>query len=189
MQAYIAMPRSSAEKVDRCKQLDRAFVGLPKHVLYLSLKDTREHAVQTAVEGNRMKLQVATEHTVWYCLELNVSVHDAFEMVQHGWLVRDLSRGGWRFYGKLEFACLQHTWYEATFPPLAVEAWAEKTLTCFPSKINSVCCKCKEAGKVWVAGKYFQHAEYCSRCWNRSYYKQDATEQLSDEFPDGQMTM
>ena len=187
MQAYIAMPRSSAEKVDQCKQLDRAFVGLPQHVLYLSLKDTREHAVQTAVEGNRMKLQVATEHTVWYCLELNVSVHDAFEMVQHGWLVRDLSRGGWRFYGKLEFACLQHTWYEATFPPLAVEAWAEKTLTCFPSKINSVCCKCKEAGKVWVAGEYFQHAEYCSRCWNRSYYKQDATEQLSKECVDEQM--
>ena len=134
MQAYIAMPWSSAEKVDGCKQLDRAFVGLPKHVLYLSLKKTKEHAVQTAVEGNRMKLQVATEHTVWYCLELNVSVHDAFEMVQHGWLVRDLSRGGWRFYGKLEFACLQHTWYEATFPPLAVEAWAEKTLTCFPPR-------------------------------------------------------
>ena len=184
MQAYIAMPESSALKVDGCKQLDRASVGLPKHVLYLSLKDTKERAVQTAVEGNRMKLQVATEFTVWNWLEVNVPEHDAFKMVQRGLLARDSSRGGWRFYGNLDFGCLPHTWFQASYPPMGVEAWAEKTLTRFPSKINSVCCKCRKAGKVWVAGQYYQQSEYCSSCWNVFYYEQDATE----TFPDKSLT-
>ena len=67
MKAYIAMPESSALKVDGWKKLDLASVGLPEHVHYLPLKDTLERAVQIAVEGNRMKLQVATEFTVWNC--------------------------------------------------------------------------------------------------------------------------
>ena len=110
MKAYIAMPESRAFEVDKWKKLDRASVGLPEHVHYLSLKDTRERAVQTAVEGNRMELQVATQVTVWLCLEVDVPEHDAFEMVQGGLLARDLSRAGWRFYGDLYFGCLTHTW-------------------------------------------------------------------------------
>ena len=176
MKAYIAMPESSALKVDGWKKLDLASVGLPEHVHYLSLKDTLERAVQTAVEGNRMKLQVATEFTVWNCLEVNVPEHDAFEMVQRGLLARDSSRGGWRFYGNLDFGCLPHTWFKASYLPMGVEAWAEKTLTRFPSKINSVCCKCRKAGKVWVAGQYYQQSEYCSSCWNEFYREKDDAE-------------
>ena len=142
MKAYIAMPESSALKVDGWKKLDRASVGLPEHVHYLSLKDTLERAVQTAVEGNRMKLQVATKVTVWTCLEVNMPEHDAFKMVQGGLLSRDLRGGGWRFYCDLDFGHLAHQWFKAFYPPMGVEAWAEKTLTrCFPLKINSVCCK------------------------------------------------
>ena len=86
-------------------------MGLPKHMRYLSLKDTLERAVQTVVEGNRMKLPVATKVTFWRCFEVNVHVHDAFGMVQGGLLVRYLSPGGWRFYGDLDFGCLAHEWF------------------------------------------------------------------------------
>ena len=65
MKAYIAMPESSALKVDGWKKLDLASVGSPEHVPYLSLKETKEHAVQTAIQGNRMESQVAAQVTVW----------------------------------------------------------------------------------------------------------------------------
>ena len=65
MQAYIAMPKSNTFEVDNLKKLDRASVGFPEHVPYLSLKETKEHAVQTAIQGNRMESQVAAQVTVW----------------------------------------------------------------------------------------------------------------------------
>ena len=108
MKAYIALPESSAFEVDKQQKLGHASVGLPRNIHDLSLKDTVERAVQTAIEGNRMKLQVATKDTVWTCLEVNMPEHDAFKMVQGGLLVRYLSPGGWRFYGDLDFGCLAH---------------------------------------------------------------------------------
>ncbi len=65
MKAYIAMPESRAFEVDERKKLDRASVGSPEHVPYLSLNETKEHAVQTAIQGNRMESQVAAQVTVW----------------------------------------------------------------------------------------------------------------------------
>ena len=93
MKAYIALPKSSTLQLDEQQKLDLASVGLPKHMHYLSLKDTLECAVQTAIEGNRMKLQVATQVTIWTCVELNVPEHDAFKMVQGGLLARHRSQG------------------------------------------------------------------------------------------------
>ena len=83
-------------------------MGSPKHMRYLSLKDTLERAVQTVVEGNRMKLPVATKVTFWRCLEVNVHVRDAFGMVQGGLLFSNLSGRGWTFYRCLGFGCLAH---------------------------------------------------------------------------------
>ena len=64
MKAYVALPESSACEVDKQQKLGHASVGLPWTIHYLSLKDTVERAVQTAIQGNRMKFQVATEDTV-----------------------------------------------------------------------------------------------------------------------------
>ena len=122
MQAYIAMPKSNAFEVDNLKKLDRASVGFPEHVSYLSLKETKEHAVQTAIQGNRMESQVAAQVTVWYCLGVDMPVHDAFQMVQCGQLVRDVQGAGWRFYSELCFGHLVHTWDEVTLAATGVEA-------------------------------------------------------------------
>ena len=84
-------------------------MGSPEHVPYLSLKETKEHAVQTAIQGNRMESQVAAQVTVWYCLGVDMPVHDAFQMVQCGQLVRDVKGAGWRFYSELCFGHLEHT--------------------------------------------------------------------------------
>ena len=106
------------------------------------------------------------------CLGVHMPEHYAFELVRDGLLARDMSRGGWRVYVDLDFGCLPHEWFKVFYPPMGVDTWAEKALShCFHSKINSVCCKCRKAGKVWVAGQYFQFAEYCSSCWNDWYYR------------------
>ena len=104
-----------AFNVGNQKKLDHASVRLPKHIRYLSLKDTLELAVHTAITGNRMKLAMATEVTVWNCLGVHVPRHDVFKMVQCGLLVRDISRGGWRDFGALDFRHLSHQWFQVSF--------------------------------------------------------------------------
>ena len=58
MQAYIAMPEAQAFKVDAVKKIVRASLGLPKHIQYLSFKDTAERAMEAATTGNAIKLPI-----------------------------------------------------------------------------------------------------------------------------------
>ena len=166
MQVYIAMPQANALKIDLAKKIDHASVGLPKHIRYLSFKDTKERAIQAATAGNMMKLPLATTETAWHVLQIHMSEHDAFIMVKKGELLRDCNRGGWRFFGDLDYEELPHQWFVAYLPAMGLEAWADTTLTPrHQVKVHSACSNCRNAGVVWVGSDPFHDKEFCAVCW------------------------
>jgi hypothetical protein len=163
MQVYIAMPDDTASRVGQwtqgAKNLTGATLGLPNHVDYLPLKDTKECAVDASMTGNAMKkVQMAREVTIWKVLEINVPLAAAFQMVHDGTLVRDINRNGWRCFGNLDYGNLDYQWCEVTMAPIGVDTWAKKTLMpTFRVTENAVCCKCQKQGAVWRM--------HCGDCW------------------------
>ena len=158
MQVYIAMPADTANTVDEFKILTGATLGLPNHIHYLPLKDTKVCAVHASMTGNAMVIPMAREVSVWKILEISVSGTAAFQMVQDGKLVRDINRNGWRFTGNLNYRSFSHQWYEVTLAPIGVDAWTKKSLMpTFRVTDNAVCCKCHKQGAVW--------REHCGDCW------------------------
>ena len=166
MQVYIAMPQENALKIDQAKKIDRASVGLPEHIRYLSFKDTRERAMQAAIAGNMMKLPLATTSYVWHVLELRVSEHDVCTMVEKGDLLRDCEREGWRLFHDLDYSQLSHQWFKTYVPAMGLDAWAHTTLTPrHQVKLYSACCKCEKKGVVWVGSNPFHNQQFCAACW------------------------
>ena len=158
MQVYIAMTDDKANCVDEVKNIPLASFGLPNHLQYLPLKDTKECALDGAMTGNAMLVPMAREHTVWKILEINVPEAAAFQMVQNGKLRRDLHRQGWRFFDNLDYGSFSHQWYEVTHPPIGVDAWTKMTLTpTFRVTERAVCVQCQKQGAVW--------RKHCGDCW------------------------
>ena len=167
MQVYVAMPADTASRVDEAKHLTRANLGLPYHVQYLPLKDTKVCAVDTCMTGHAMVIPMARESSVWRVLEINVPQEAAFKMVQDAQLVRPSNRNGWRFFGNLDFSTFSHQWYEVSVPPMGVDAWTKKTLMpIFHVTANAVCCKCNKQGARWRM--------HCADCWLDFLHRGDA---------------
>ena len=158
MQVCIAMPDDKASRVDEVKIITLASLGLPKHINYLPLKDTQECALDAAMAGNAIMIPMAREVTVWEILEVHVPKAAAFQMVQHGQLVRDIKRHGWRFFDNLDYGCFSHQWYKVTLAPVGVDIWTQKALTpTFHVTENAVCHLCQKQGAVW--------RKHCGDCW------------------------
>ena len=159
MQVFLAMPPDTAAAVDETKKLSVRSLGLPRHVRYLPLKDTKSLALDAVIAANGMHLPgMARTWTKWSVLELWIPQSTAFEMVHAGNLVRYLDANTWKLFAELDYTDLTATWEEVTSPPMGTEAWTQMNLMpTFVTLPDRYCMICSKRGAVW--------RNYCGDCW------------------------
>ena len=158
MQVFVATHEQRAFEIDAAKMLTLASLGLPQHIKYLPLKETRDAALDAAITGNALLMPMARRVTVWRILEVHVPEATAFQMVHRGEMVRQLAPRAWRLYGDLDYSGFTHCWCGTTRPPVGVVAWAQNTLMPrFQVSLTGTCCRCQKRGAVW--------REHCGDCW------------------------
>jgi hypothetical protein len=161
MQVFLAMTPDTEAAVEETKKLSVTSLGLPPHVRYVPLKDTKEHALDAAVKAKGMDLPgMARTWTKWSVIELWVPESTAFEMVSAGNLQRDLSANGWKLFAELDYTDFSATWEPVHSPPMGTAAWTQLNLMpSFRTLPNEQCIRirCNKRGAVWRG--------YCGDCW------------------------
>eukprot|EP00440_Ansanella_granifera_P035039 gb/GFBE01038004.1/.p1 GENE.gb/GFBE01038004.1/~~gb/GFBE01038004.1/.p1 ORF type:complete len:192 (+),score=61.88 gb/GFBE01038004.1/:1-576(+) len=185
MEAYLVLVESQAFAADSTGKLSAATLAFPKKVRFVALKETQEHALNTAMEHNAAKGLIANSDTEWFVLKVTFSADEVVALFQAGTLIRDIPRGGWRHYGELDLKSFQHEWAQVKIGPIGMQAWADMILSKrYQVKICGECSGCKTAGVTWVGGKAWNTEEYCVNCWHSyfaSKYAEPEEEEAMDE--------
>jgi hypothetical protein len=159
MQVFLAITPDTEAAVEETKKLSVTSLGLPPHVRYVPLKDTKEHALDAAIKAKGMDLPgMARTWTKWSVIELWVPESTAFEMVSAGKLQRYLAANGWKLFAELDYTDFEATWYPIHSPPMGTAAWTQLNLMpSFKTLPNEQCICCDKKGAVW--------RRYCGDCW------------------------
>jgi hypothetical protein len=184
MEAYLVLSESQAFQADAVGKISADTLGAPAKVGYVALKAAQECAFQTALQHNAQKGHIATQETDWFVLHVTFKVDEALAMFQAGSMVRDIPRGGWRYFGELDFKILQHEWWQVKLAPIGMEAWADMVLgPRYKFKFTGHCNGCKATGVTWIGGKCRSMHGYCTPCWH-AYFSSKFTEQAFGEEKD-----
>ena len=160
MQAFfLAMTPDTKAAVEENKKLSVTSLGLPPHVRYVPLKDTKEHALDAAIKAKGMEHPLmARNWTTWSVIELRLPESTAFQMVSAGDLQRFLPGNGWKLFTELDYTDLSAIWEPVHLPPMGMHAWTQLILMPeFKTLPNESCIRCYKRGAAWRS--------YCGDCW------------------------
>lgn len=171
MKAYIALGLELALRVDAENMLTARMIG--PHCHYIPLKETPQQAVDSAVLGTAIHGRVAVEEVVWIILEIGFEDEQLLELFQTEKISRNAAKGGWQWYGNLNYREYRHKFHQGKTEPIGIEDWANKVLVPrYTAKVASVCDECAQmCAMTWTAKKDFNYRNYCARCWHSFYYR------------------
>lgn len=171
MDAYIALDERLALQVDMANVLTAKMLG--PQCRYIPLKETPQGAIDSVVQATAINGRVAVESITWIVLQITIEKEQLIDLFQSQTISRNIAKGGWQWYGELDYRNYGHCFHKSDMEPIGLDAWANKVLAPrYNVKIASVCHECREFRQAtWTAKKDFNFRDYCAKCWHAFYYE------------------
>ena len=114
MEVYVALTEEQAVESERAAMVD---CGIFAPQGYVPLKDSRELALEAALEAWTMRAEGATAPNL-LVLKLTTSTEQFQKMKNHE-ISKDAQHGGWRWHGNLPLKTFSVDWFSCDLPPVS----------------------------------------------------------------------